>query len=62
MISMSNEAINEYQQIYKKNFGKTVSFEEARKQGERLIRLFQLITNPIERSWLKENAKSIQNT
>ena len=46
-MALSKEAIEEYKQIYKKNFGKEISDEEAREQGENLIALFRVICRPI---------------
>jgi hypothetical protein len=46
-MSLSKQAIEEYKQIYKKNFGEEISDEEARKQGENLIELFRVICRPI---------------
>jgi hypothetical protein len=46
-MALSKEAIEEYKQIYKKNFGKDISDEEAREQGENLIELFRAIYRPM---------------
>jgi hypothetical protein len=39
---LSKQAIKEYQDIFKKEFGEDISYEEADLQGTRLIRLFQI--------------------
>ena len=46
---LPKEAILEYQAIYKKVFGKEISYEQALEKGTNLIRLFQLIYRPIPR-------------
>jgi hypothetical protein len=40
---LSEEAIEDYRQIYKEEFGKEISFEEANKQGTNLVELYRLI-------------------
>lgn len=44
---ISNDAIKEFQQLYKKEFGQEITIVEARKQGERLLQLFKIIYRPI---------------
>ena len=50
---LSNKAIKEYQEIYKREFGKEVSESEARVGAENFLRLFRLIYRPIPK---KEDA------
>ena len=52
--SISNEAIEEYQRIYKSEFGEDITFEEAKEQGNKLLRLFDIIYKPINVSNLKK--------
>ena len=40
---LSKESIEEYQKIMKEQYGEEVSFEEAREQGENLVRFFELL-------------------
>lgn len=47
MIQLSDQAIEEYQEIYLKEFGKRIDEEEVRKQGTNLVNLFKLIYKPI---------------
>lgn len=49
---LPREAILEYQEIYKKEFGQEISYDDAREQGTKLLRLFGLIYRPIPKSWL----------
>lgn len=44
---ISNEAVLEYQKIYKQEFGEEISFEEALEQGMKLLRLFDIIYKPV---------------
>lgn len=39
----SKEAIKEFKQIYKKEFGKEISDQEAYEQGSRLVNFFKLL-------------------
>lgn len=50
---LPKEAILEYQGIYKKVFGKEISYAEAIEKGTELIKLFQLIYKPIKKEWTK---------
>ena len=43
---LSDEQIKKFQELYKKNFGKDISQEEAYEQGIKLIRLVKLIYKP----------------
>ena len=43
MSFLSAEAINEYIKIYKEEFGKNLSFDEAQKQAENFLKLLYLI-------------------
>ena len=42
-MDLSQQAIDEYKQIYKKEFGKEISDDEARKQGNNLIGFFEVL-------------------
>ncbi len=44
---LNKQAIEEYQKIYKEEFGEEISEDEAIEQGERLIQLFKVIYKPI---------------
>jgi hypothetical protein len=57
---ISDEAVKEYQKIYKKQFGKEISKDEARLQGGKLIQLFKVIYRPIpkEKETKDYNGKS----
>jgi len=44
---LSPEAIKEFQEIYRREFGKTISDDEARKIAERFITLIEVILRPI---------------
>lgn len=44
MSCLPDEAVKEFQEIYKIKCGKEISFEEAKIEAENFIRLFDLIT------------------
>lgn len=47
---LSKKAIKEFKVIYKKEFGKDISDEEANTKGLELLRFFKLIYKPIPKS------------
>jgi len=44
---LSKEAIEEFKKIYREEFGKKISDEEAQEKGQRLLSLFKIIYRPI---------------
>lgn len=54
---LSEKAIASFQQIYKQEFGAEISRDEAIAMGTKLLRLFQLIYQPIPKEWLEELIK-----
>jgi len=44
---LSQEAIQEFKEIYQREFGKAISDDEARKIGERFIGFMEIILRPI---------------
>lgn len=44
---LPDKAIQEYVEIYEREFGEKITVEEARVQGERLLDLFKVIYRPI---------------
>ena len=44
---LTNEQVNNFKEIYKKNFGKDLSQGEALDKATRLARLFEIIYQPI---------------
>lgn len=51
---LSKEAVSGYQAIYKKVYGKEISYEQALEQGIKLIRLVELIYQPITENEYQE--------
>lgn len=45
---LPDEAIKEFQEIYKKEFGEEISKEEACERAERLFGLFKAVYKPIK--------------
>lgn len=50
---LSEKAVKEYQELYKREFGVELSNEKAREEAEKLIRLFQVIYRPIPKKRAK---------
>lgn len=46
-MTLSDEQIAKFQVLYKKRFGKDISKEEAHTKGIRLIRLIEIIYQPM---------------
>lgn len=46
-MKLSETAIKEFKEIYYREYGKSISDEEAQEIGQRLIRLFRIIYRPI---------------
>lgn len=42
-MQLTQEAIDEFKEIYKKEYGKEISDDEAREMGTRLLRVFKII-------------------
>lgn len=53
-LMLSEKAIIEYMEIYKKEFGKDISYEQALEGGTKLLCLFKLIYKPIPKDWVKK--------
>ena len=46
-MSLSEEAIEEFKDIYYREFGRIISDEEAQEMGHNLLSLFKIIYRPI---------------
>ncbi len=44
---LSEKAINEYKELYKKKFGKEISNQEALEQATNLMRLIEIVYKPM---------------
>lgn len=44
---LSDEAIEEFRKLYKKHYKTDISFEEARRRGQNLVNLFEVVYRPI---------------
>ena len=44
---LSRQAIQEYKEIYKKEFGEEISDAQAEEQALRVLRLFRLLLRPL---------------
>ena len=46
---LTDEQITKFQQLYQRHFGKEINREDALDKGTRLVRLIQLIYQPVPR-------------
>ena len=53
-MGLSKEAIEEFKEIYFKEFGEKISDEEAIGMGENLVSLFEIIYRPLPEKILKK--------
>ena len=58
---LSNEHILEFQVLYKEQFGKDISKEEAHEKGIRLLRLVQLIYKQMTKEEFMQIQKEVQS-
>lgn len=56
-MNLPDEAIKEFQSLYKSELGKEISWDEAKTRAESFLRLFKLISKPIP---VNNNATLIQ--
>jgi hypothetical protein len=54
---LSKQAIKEYQEIYKKEFGEDINESEAVSQGTGLLNLFKIFSRPIPIKLVKKHTK-----
>lgn len=51
---ISKEALEEYKKIYREEFDKDISDEDALKQAVNLLSMMNVIYRPLKKEWLKE--------
>lgn len=49
---LSEQSIEKYREIYRKEFGEEISHEEAAEQAQRLLNLARVVMQPMPKSWL----------
>jgi hypothetical protein len=59
---LREQEVREYIAIYKKVYGKEISYEEAMIQGTKLLRLVKLIYKPMTEQEYNQLQKRRQNT
>ncbi len=59
---LSQQAVVEYQQIFKKVYGEEINTQAAMEQGERLLRLFKLIYRPVTKKFLDKYKNKNENS
>jgi hypothetical protein len=52
---LSKQAVEEFQQIYKKEFNEELSFDVATEHASRFLSLFKAVYSPIPKAWLDKN-------
>lgn len=52
---LSQDAINEFKQIYQEECGVELSDEEALERAQKFLRLFYLIGEPVSKKWKKDH-------
>ena len=57
MVKLSKEAIKEFKEIYKKEFGEEISDREAYDKASNLLRLFEAVYKPIPKDKQQEFKK-----
>ena len=61
-MSLSDKSIKEFQKIFKKEYGKEISYKKAAESGERLVGLFKILYDcEIKDSQRKEKLKEFPN-
>jgi len=58
---LSKEAIEEFKEIYEREFGETISDEKAQELGQNLVSLFKIIYRPIPENKEEKNNKDDQD-
>ena len=48
-MKLPKEAVEEFQQAYKQDFGKEITYAEAEEMGRDLIKLYKVIYRPIKK-------------
>ncbi len=59
---LSKQAIQEYITIYQNQYGKELSFADASKQANRLIRLYKTALSPLNNEFLQNRKPNLKNS
>lgn len=51
---LTKEAIEEFKQIWREQFGEEISDEKAAEEGVNLLTMFDAIYRPIKKEWIDE--------
>ena len=51
---LSKKALDEFKEIWRKQFGEEISDQKALEEGTSLITLFNAVYRPIKKSWLND--------
>lgn len=58
---LSKQAVIDYQEIFRKVYGKEINMQIAMEEGEKLLRLFRLIYRPVSKQALYEYKNENEN-
>lgn len=57
-MQLSQEAIEEFKAIYKREYGREISDAEAREKGARLLRVFMILLEPEGNAEIPEDTQT----
>lgn len=60
-MQLSKQAINEYRQIHKEVFGKTMTEADANEAGLRLLNVFKIVYKPMSTNEMRKDERFYQN-
>ncbi len=59
---LSEQAIEEFRTIYRIRYGKELSFADAAKQANKLIRLYKTVLSPLNNETLQSGKLKLKNS
>lgn len=59
---LSEERVKQFQALYKKRYGKEISYQDALEQGTKLISLLKIIYKPMSKAEFDQLAKRKEET
>lgn len=59
---LSDEAIEEFRKLYKKHYKTEICVEEARRRGQNLVNLFEVVYRPVPKGVKKVDLEKAEST
>lgn len=59
---LPDEAVEEYRELYKKQYGEELSLEDAREKAEGFLNFFKTIHKPIKKEWIEQYKRKKNNS